>query len=738
MKLFRAVVCAVILAAMAWAQTPGLSSTTEPGDSQSISYPQARTVDHVDDYNGIKVPDPYRWLEDLDSPETKAWVEAENKVTFSYLDKIPERDGIKERLTELWNYERYGVPMLKGGRYFYTRNDGLQNQSVVYWQGSLAGKPTMLLDPNKLSSDGTVALTDLVPTEDGKLVAYGLASAGSDWMEWKVRNVDTGEDLPDVIRWVKFSSASWVLGKNGEGQGFFYSRYDEPAAGTTYSGALYYHKLYFHKLGTPQSQDVLVYARKDHKDWSFGGQVTDDGRYLIIDIRQGTDDRGRIYYKDLQDPNAKVVELLNAFDADYRFVDNDGPVFWFQTDNSAPRYRVIAVDTRKPQPADWKTMIPQLESTLQAVSVIDNKFVAQYLKDAHSQVSVFDLNGKHLRDVALPGVGTAEGFRGTRKDKETFYSYTSYTTPATIYRYDLETGQSSVFRKPRVKFDPEDYETRQIFYRSKDGTRVPMFITARKGLKLDGNNPTLLWGYGGFNISITPTFSVADLVCMEMGGVYAVANLRGGGEYGKAWHEAGMKLHKQNVFDDFISAAEWLIANKYTSTPKLAIEGRSNGGLLVGAAITQRPDLFGAAIPAVGVMDMLRFNKFTIGWAWTSDYGSPENPDDFKALYTYSPYHNIKKGTKYPPTLIATADHDDRVVPAHSYKFAARMQAAQTGNNPILIRIDTSAGHGAGKPTTKLIEETADRWAFVVHELKWHPKLVEPASAQRPSVAPMR
>jgi prolyl oligopeptidase len=731
MNFCKVVLGSILMLTVACTQTPAVSSATEPGDSHHISYPQARTVDHIDDYNGIKVPDPYRWLEDLDSPETKAWVQAENKLTFSYLDQIPERSGIKDRLTELWNYERYGVPVLKGGRYFYTRNDGLQNQSVVYWQDSLSGQPRMLLDPNKLSGDGTVALTDLVPTEDGKLVAYGLASAGSDWMEWKVRNVDTGEDLPDVIRWVKFSSASWVLGKNGEGQGFFYSRYDEPAAGTTYSGALYYHKLYFHKLGTPQSQDALVYDRKDHKDWNFGGEVTDDGRYLIIDIREGTDDRGRIYYKDLQAQNAPVIELLNAFDADYRFIDNDGPVFWFQTDNSAPRYRVIAVDTRKPRPENWKTVIPQADATLQAVSVIDNKLVAQYLKDAHSEVQVFDLSGKHLRDVELPGVGTASGFQGTRKDKETFYSYTSFTTPATIYRYDLESGQSSVFRKPRVKFNPEDYETRQIFYRSKDGTRVPMFITSRKGLKLDGQNPTLLWGYGGFNISITPTFSVADLVWMEMGGVYAVANLRGGGEYGKAWHEAGMKLHKQNVFDDFISAAEWLIANKYTSTPKLAIEGRSNGGLLVGAAITQRPDLFGAAIPAVGVMDMLRFNKFTIGWAWTSDYGSPENPEDFKALYAYSPYHNIRKGTHYPPTLIATADHDDRVVPAHSYKFAARMQAAQAGSNPILIRIDTSAGHGAGKPTTKLIEETADRWAFVVHELKWHPKLVEPAGVQR-------
>ncbi len=691
----------------------------------TIHYPQVKTVEHVDDYNGVKVADPYRWLEDLNSPETKAWVEAENQVTFAYLEQIPERVAIKDRLTTLWNFERYGVPDTKGGRYFYTKNDGLQNQSVLYWMDSLAGAPRMLLDPNKLSADGTVALTDAEPTEDGKLLAYSLATAGSDWQEFKVRDVATGKDLPDHIQWAKFSGISWTK----DGKGFFYSRYDEPTEQTKLSGALYFHKLYFHRLGTPQSEDVLIYERKDHKDWNFGGTVTDDGRYLIIDVREGTDTRNRVYYKDLSAKDAPVVKLLDAFDADYQFIDNDGPVFWFMTDNAAPRYRVIAVDTRKPQPANWKTVIPESEATLESVNVINSMFVARYLRDAHSQVRIFDLAGKHLRDVELPGMGTVDGFRGQRKDKQTFYSFTSYTTPPTIYRYDMVTGRSELFRKPGLAFNPDDYETRQVFYTSKDGTRVPMFITAKKGLKLDGSNPTLLYGYGGFNISLTPTFSVAALVWMEMGGVYAVPNLRGGGEYGKQWHEAGMKLKKQNVFDDFLAAAEWLIANKYTSTPKLAISGGSNGGLLVGAAMTQRPDLFGAALPAVGVMDMLRFNKFTIGWAWTSDYGTPENPEEFKALYAYSPYHNIKKGTKYPATLVTTADHDDRVVPAHSFKFASALQAAQAGERPVLIRIETRAGHGAGKPTTKLIEEAADKWAFLVRELGMQVRFPEAARA---------
>ncbi len=559
-----------------------------------------------------------------------------------------------------------------------------------------------------------MALAGTAISRDGKLMAYGLSASGSDWSEWKVRNVETGEDLPDVIKWVKFSGASWTA----DGKGFFYSRYDEPKAGVSaLAGVNEFQKLYYHRLGTPQAEDALIYERKDQKDWGFSGDVTEDGRYLIIYVWTGTDARNRIYYKDLQAKDGAVVKLLDDFDAAYNFIDNDGPVFWFTTDKDAPRYKVIAIDTREPVRANWKTVIPEAAETLEGANVVGDMFIVSYLKDAHSQVKVHKADGSFVREVQLPGIGSASGFGGKRTDKETFYAYGSFTTPYPIYRYDLTTGQSTIFRQPKVDFDLNNYETKQVFFKSKDGTRVPMFITHKKGLKLDGTNPTLLYGYGGFNVSETPAFSVSRMVWMEMGGVFALANLRGGGEYGKDWHEAGMKLKKQNVFDDFIAAAEWLIANKYTSTPKLAIQGGSNGGLLVGAVVTQRPELFGAAIPAVGVMDMLRFHKFTIGAAWTSDYGSPENVGEFKALYAYSPLHNLKAGTKYPPTLITTADHDDRVWPGHSFKFAAAMQAAQGGAAPVLIRIETKAGHGAGKPTSKIIEEYADIWGFLVRAL---------------------
>jgi prolyl oligopeptidase len=578
---------------------------------------------------------------------------------------------------------------------------------------SLAVPPTLLLDPNKLSADGTVALAGLAVSDDGNLLAYGLSASGSDWEEWKVRDVRTGADLSDDLKWVKFSGASWT--KNN--QGFFYSRFDVPTEAGKMTGVNYFQKLYYHRLGTPQSEDKLVYHRADHKDWNFDGTVTDDSHYLIITITEGSDRKTRVFYEDLTQPDAAVVELLNDFDAQYSFVDNEGPVFWFRTDLDAPRGRVVAIDTTKPERANWRELIPQAGETLQGLSTLNNSFVCLYLKDAHSQVKIFSLDGRFQREVALPGLGSVGGCGGKRKDTETFYSFTSFTVPGTIYRYDLATGTSILFRQPKVDFNPADYETKQIFYTSKDGTRVPMFITHKKGLKLDGKNPTLLYGYGGFDISILPTFSVGNLVWMEMGGVYAVANIRGGGEYGEDWHQAGMKARKQNVFDDFIAAAEWLIANQYTSPRKLAIAGGSNGGLLVGACETQRPDLFGACLPAVGVMDMLRFNQFTIGWAWTSDYGTPENADEFKALHAYSPLHHIQPGTKYPATLITTADHDDRVVPAHSFKFAASLQAAQAGPAPILIRIDTKAGHGAGKPTAKIIDEVTDRWSFLVKEL---------------------
>ncbi|MBL9134325.1 MAG: S9 family peptidase [Verrucomicrobiales bacterium] len=689
------------------------SCSPTPVKKSSLSYPATRKDAVVEDLHGTPVADPYRWLEDDNAPETKSWVEAQNQVTFRYLESIPQRNAISNRLTQLWNFERWGTPTRRGDRYFVSRNNGLQNQAVVYSMGTLDGEMQELLDPNKLSSDGTVALAGAALSDDGKRFAYGIARSGSDWQEWRVREVATGKDLPDFVNWVKFSAASWAK----DGSGFFYSRYDEPKQDEKLTKANYFHKLYFHRLGTPQSSDTLIYQRADKKEWNFNGTVTDDGRYLVITATEGTDPRNRVLYKDLSAPGGKVTELLMDFDADYTFLDNDGPVFWFRTDLDAPRARVIAIDVTRPERSNWREIIPQSEDTLTGVSVIGNRFVCAYLKDARSVVRVHALDGRRERDVELPGIGTVSGFEGKRDQQETFYSFTGFTMPGTVFRYDLATGVSTLWRQPKVDFDSSKYETKQVFYTSKDGTRIPMFITHRKGLKLNGRNPTYLYGYGGFNISITPTFSVPNAAWMEMGGVYAVPNLRGGGEYGEAWHKAGTKLQKQNVFDDFIAAAEWLIANHYTSPAKLAIGGGSNGGLLVGACMTQRPDLFAAALPAVGVMDMLRFHKFTIGWAWTSDYGSSENADEFKALLAYSPYHNLKKGARYPSTLVTTADHDDRVVPAHSFKFAARLQESHTGPNPVLIRIDAKAGHGAGKPTTKLIAEAADRWAFLVREL---------------------
>lgn len=693
-----------------------LAQTATAGAAQKmikpLSYPAAKKSDQIDDYHGVKVADPFRWLEDLDSAETRSWVEAENKLSFGFLNEIPARAKIKDRMTKLWNYERFGVPFREGKNYFYSRNSGLQNQSVLYTVTSLDGQPVLLLDPNTLSTDGTVALSGMAVSDDGKLMAYSLSASGSDWQEWKVRDVASGKDLADMIKWVKFSGASWTP----DNKGFFYSRYDEPQ-GDSLKSTNYFQKLYYHKLGTTQAEDSLIYERPDQKDWLFDGRVTEDGRYVIVTVFQGTDTKNRVYYKDLQANDSPVVKLLDGFDAAYTFLGNEGSRFWFQTDLNSPRGKIIAIDITKPDRDSWQVLVPEAKEALQSVSVINHMFVANYLKDAHTQVKVFNTNGRFLREVAFPGLGTAEGFGGNAKDKETFYSFTGFTAPTTIYRYDMVTGQSTIFRQPRVDFTPSDYETKQVFYASKDGTKVPMFITHKKGLKLDGNNPTYLYGYGGFAISLTPAFSVSNLVWMEMGGVYAQPNLRGGAEYGEDWHQAGMKLRKQNVFDDFIAAAEWLIANKYTSTPKLAIGGGSNGGLLVGAALTQRPDLFGAALPAVGVMDMLRFQKFTIGWAWTSDYGSSDNADDFKALYAYSPLHNIKPGKAYPPTMVTTADHDDRVWPGHSFKFAAALQEAQAGPAPILIRIETKAGHGAGKPTSKIIEEASDRWAFLLRVL---------------------
>ena len=689
-------------------------------DAQSITYPPARKSDVVDDYHGTRVADPYRWLEDVDSPETHAWVEAENRVTFAYLEQIPERERIRKRLTALWDYPKYGAPFKKGGRYFFFKNTGLQNQAVLYTQPTLTAAPEVLLDPNTLSADGTVALSILAFSEDGRAMVYGTSGSGSDWQEFRVRDVTTKQDKSDHLKWIKFSSAAWTH----DGAGFFYSRYPEPAAGADpLLDVNHNQKVYYHKLGTEQSADRLIYERPDHPDWGFGVEVSADGRYAVYSVWLGTDRRNRIYYQDLGDPkaprlDAPVVRLLDEFDASYGFVGNSGPVFFFQTDNAAPRSRIVAVDTRKPDARSWRELVPQAADPIEGSQIIHNTFVIRYLHDAASLLRLYALDGKPAGDVPLPTLGSIAQVTGEPKDAEMFYAFTSFLYPTTIFRHDFKTGQSSVFKAPEIAFDASSYETVQVFYRSKDGTRAPMFLTYKKGLKRDGSNATYLYAYGGFNVNMTPGFSIGVLAWLEMGGVYAQAVLRGGSEYGEEWHQAGMLDRKQNVFDDFIAAAEYLIAEGYTSPPKLAIGGGSNGGLLIGAVLNQRPELFGAALPAVGVMDMLRFHKFTIGWAWVTEYGSADSVAQFPALYRYSPIHNMKPGTKYPPTLVTTADHDDRVFPGHSFKFAAALQAAQAGPAPTLIRIETRAGHGAGKPTSKVIEEVTDQWSFLVKNLQ--------------------
>jgi prolyl oligopeptidase len=697
-----------------------MSPTDQPNTQsldQSFNYPASHMGETVDNYHGTEIQDPYRWLEDADAEPTQAWVEAQNQVTFNFLGGIAGKSEIQARLTELWDYEKYGIPFKEGDRYFYFKNDGLQNQSVLYTLTALDGEPTVLLDPNQLSADGTVALSGLSLSNDGKLMAYALSIGGSDWKEWRIRSVETGEDLGDRVEWSKFSGAAWTH----DGKGFFYSRYDQPESGVL-QNINYYQKLYYHCVGTAQTEDILIYDRPDQKEWGFDSGVTEDGKYLIISVWQGSEPKNLIFYLDLQAhpslvaiQTEHIVELISQFEAEYSFIGNDDSLFWLRTNLDAPRGRVIAIDLNSPKQV--REIIPQATETLEGVGLINNQFLAFYLKDAATQVKTFDLNGQFVREVKLPGIGSAGGFGGKRYDTETFYSFTSFTVPPTIYRYNMQTDESMMFRRPQVNFDPDQYVTEQVFYHSKDGTKIPMFITHKRGIERSSETPTMLYAYGGFGVSLTPAFSISNLVWMEMGGIYALPNLRGGGEYGEEWHQAGTKAKKQNVFDDFIGAAEWLIAHGYTSTPKLAIAGGSNGGLLVGACMTQRPDLFGAALPAVGVMDMLRFHKFTIGWAWTAEYGSPENAEDFPILYAYSPLHNLKNQTAYPATMITTADRDDRVVPAHSFKFAAALQAAHTGAAPVLIRVETKAGHGAGKPTAKMIEEASDRLAFLTKVL---------------------
>lgn len=674
----------------------------------AIDYPATRKAEVTDELHGTKVADPYRWLEDDNATETKSWVAAQNQVTESFLKTIPQRAEIQKRLADLWNFERTGAPQEYGGKWFFTHNTGLQNQSVLKVADSLDGEGRVLLDPNTLSADGTVALADFTPSEDGKLLGYSISRGGSDWNEILVRDVATGKDTSDHLKWVKFSGISWAK----DGSGFYYSRYDAPPEGAALTQKNEFQKLCFHKIGTPQSDDVVIYERKDQPRWGLGGGLTEDGKFLVIHVSEGTDPKNRFFYRPATE--TKVVELLADADASYDFIGNHGNVFYFRTDLDAPRHRVIGIDVTKPERAAWQEVIPQSKDLLQEASMVGGKLVVEYLQDAKSAVAVYDLAGKKVRDVDLPGIGSAGGFEGRAKDKQTFYSFTGFTDPGAIYRYDLDSGESRLWKRPKVGFDGAAYETKQVFATSKDGTKVPLFIVHKKGISLDGSHRTLLTGYGGFNISITPGFSIGRAVWLERGGILAVANLRGGGEYGSDWHLAGTRLQKQNVFDDFIAAGEWLVKEKYTSTSKLAIQGGSNGGLLVGACMTQRPDLFGAALPAVGVMDMLRFHKFTIGWAWEKDYGSAENPDEFKALLRYSPYHVLKPGTRYPATMVTTADHDDRVVPAHSFKFAARLQECQSKDGPpVLIRIDTSAGHGAGTALSKMIDKTADEWAFL-------------------------
>jgi prolyl oligopeptidase len=680
---------------------------------QSYNYPQAKKVEQIDDYHGMKVSDPYRWLEDTESAESRAWIDAENALTNSYLETItPQRQMIKDRLTKLWNYEKYSAPSKVGNFYIYTKNDGLQNQSVLYIADSITDSGHVFFDPNKLTADGTAALNGSSFTDDGKLWAYGVAIAGSDRTEWHVRDVATGKDLVDTLKPNRQGGISWLK----DNSGFFYSRFPD-AEGNALKSTSFFQKLYFHKLGTPQADDYVVYERPDDGSLFIGGDVSEDGNWLIISVNKGTAPQNMVYFKSLKAEKAPIVPLVSDLSANYSFIDNDGANFYFLTNKDATRGKIVSVNALA-RSHIWNDLVPEAAETLRGVNLLNNnQLVLSYLKDAHSQFKIYDLAGKFVREVQLPGIGTAGGFGGKRAYAETFYSFSSYNTPPTIYRYDMKTGKSELFRQAKVDFDPNNYEVEQVFYPSKDGTKIPMFIAHKKGMKLDGSNPTILYGYGGFNISYSPTFSVSNVIWMDMGGVFVLANLRGGGEYGEAWHQAGMKLKKQNVFDDFISAAEYLIAKKYTSTPKLAIQGGSNGGLLIGAVLNQRPDLFGAALPAVGVMDMLRFGKFTIGKAWESDYGSPDNADEFKAIYAYSPLHNIKAGTKYPPTMVTTADHDDRVFPAHSFKYTATMQAAQAGDSPVLIRIETRAGHGAGKPTTKIIQEQADIYGFLMKSL---------------------
>lgn len=711
-KLFLLTLSVAIFTGCSNNKTSNSEDMIPPADTlKTLAYPKTAKEKISDNYFGTEVPDPYRWLENDRSVETKAWVIAENKVTQNYLSQIPYREAIKKRLASLWNYEKYSAPFKEGKYTYFYKNDGLQNQSVLYRQTE-GGEPEVFLDPNKFSGNGTTSLAGIDFSKDGSLAAYQLSEGGSDWRKVIVIKTADKTSVGDTLTDVKFSGLAW-RGK----EGFYYSSYDKPAEGSQLSGLTQYHKLFFHQLGTLQSSDQLIFGGDKTPRRYIGANLTEDERFLIISAANSTTGN-ELYFKDLSKAGSGIVRVVVNFDSEQHILTNKGSVLYIYTNYKAPNYRIVTVDAANPSISNWKDLIAETTNVMSAVTGGDRIF-ANYLKDANSLVLQYDMNGTKEREIALPGIGTADGFSAKKSESELYFTFTSYVYPATIFKYNISSGQSEIYKKSGVQFDPEKYESNQVFFTSKDGTKIPMMITYLKGTKLNGKNPTLLYGYGGFSVNLTPAFSTSNIVFLEQGGIYAVPNLRGGGEYGEKWHLAGTKLQKQNVFDDFIAAAQYLIDQKYTSTPYLAISGGSNGGLLIGAAMTQRPDLFKVAFPAVGVMDMLRYNKFTAGAGWAYDYGTAEDSKEmFEYLYKYSPYSALKAGTNYPATLVTTADHDDRVVPAHSFKFAARLQEYHKGNSPVLIRIESNAGHGAGKPTSKIIEEQADKWAFMFQNMK--------------------
>ncbi|SHF95450.1 prolyl oligopeptidase [Bacteroides luti] len=694
----------------------GMITANTFGQKSKLTYPITKKDNTVDTYFGVKVADPYRWLENDTTKETAAWVKAQNKVTSSYLEKIPFRNKLKERLTNLTNYEKIGAPFKKNGKYYFYKNDGLQNQSVLYVQNTLDSEPEVFLDPNKLSEDGTVALTGISFSKDGKYFAYTISRSGSDWREVYVMDIATRKLLDDHIQWAKFSGAAW------QGDGFYYSAYDAPVAGKEFSNVNENHKIYYHKIGEPQSKDVLVYQNPKYPKRFYTASVSEDQQALFI-FESGEGRGNALYMKNLTKADAPIEQLASDFNYEYSPIEVIGNKILFTTNFGAPKSKVMVADINSPKLENWKVLVPESTSVLSGAEVIGGKLVLTYDKDASNHAFVYNTDGKLLHEVKLPSLGSV-GFSGDKDEKDAFFIFTSFTFPGAVYKYNVDTNESSLYRAPKVNFNPEDFVTEQVFYPSKDGTKIPMFLTYKKGLKKDGSNPVFLYAYGGFNISLNPSFSTFRIPFLENGGIYAQANLRGGGEYGEEWHIAGTKMHKQNVFDDFISAAEYLIAKKYTSKSKVAIVGGSNGGLLIGACVNQRPDLFKVAIPEVGVMDMLRYHKFTIGWNWASDYGTSEDSKEmFDYLHAYSPLHTFKKGITYPAIMVTTADHDDRVVPAHSFKYAATLQEASNKKNPALIRIDSKAGHGSGKPISKVIDEQADIYSFIMYNIGINPKL---------------